>query len=422
MNPMHPACVLTLALACSSALQAAEPVPGASVESLLAYAQQHNPEVAAMGYEAQAADERIVPAGALPDPRFRATLQDITRMGTQNPTLLPARTGQTAYLWMQELPWFGKRDLKREIAQHDALGAKGRALGTWAELSSRIKSNYTQLYFVQRSEQLLQENLSLMAQLEGLSLSRYANGQALQQDVIRAQVEQGNMRSEQIALETEHHHLHARMNALLSRPADEPLAEPGALRPLPPPPDRLDWSALRERVQAKNPQLFTEDARVQSAEKGVALVRKNRYPDVTFGVSPIQQGSAFKQWELMVELNIPLQQGTRAAQEREAEAMLAAARERQQATANQVFSELTQNLSAMEAARRTELLVSTRLLPQAELTFKSAMTAYENGKVDFATLLDAQRQIRLARLNQLKAQVDAQLQLAELERILGEDL
>jgi outer membrane protein TolC len=50
------------------------------------------------------------------------------------------------------------------------------------------------------------------------------------------------------------------------------------------------------------------------------------------------------------------------------------------------------------------------------------LAGYENGKGDFAALLDAQRQIRQAKLNQLKAQVDAQMRLADIERLLGEDL
>jgi outer membrane protein TolC len=420
VKPARLSLALALLLACCTVV-ATEAHPGASVESLLAYAQEHNPELAAMRYEAQAAQERIDPASALPDPRFRATLQDITRMGEQNPTLLPGRAGKTAYLWMQELPWFGKRDLKRAIAENDAQGAQGRAAGTWVELSSRIKTTHAQLYLVQRSEQLLQENLSLMAQLEKVALSRYAGGLSAQQDVIRAQVEQGSMSAEQISLGMEHHHLHARMNALLARPGDAPLAPPIALRPLPAA-AQLNWTLLRERVQAKNPQLFTQNALLRSAEKNRELVQRNRYPDVTFGVSPIQYGTALKEWELMVEFNIPLQQGTRAAQEREAQAMLGAAQERQQAAANQVFAELTQALSALETASRTEALTGTRLLPQAELTLQSALAAYENGKVDFATLLDAQKQIRQMRLAQLKAQVEARMQTAELERILGEDL
>ena len=67
-------------------------------------------------------------------------------------------------------------------------------------------------------------------------------------------------------------------------------------------------------------------------------------------------------------------------------------------------------------------MTTTRLLPQSELTFQAALAGYENGKVDFATLLDAQRQIRQARLNQLKARAETQARLAELEKIIGEDL
>ena len=406
---------------CSGALCAQESLPGGDVASLLSYAREHNPDFAAMRYEAQAAQERIEVAGALPDPRLRTTLSDITRAGEQNPSLLPGRVGKTSYQWMQDVPWFGKRDLKREIAQQEALGAQGRTRSSWAELSSRIKSAHAQRYFLQRSEQLVAENLALMAQLEKVALARYAGGLSAQQDVIRAQLEQGAMSGEQIALGMEHHHLHARMNSLLARPSEAALANATVLTALPPE-SRLNWERLRELAQSNNPQLSSQEALMRSAEKARDLVRKNRYPDFTFGLTPMQTGTRVKEWELMLELNIPLQQGTRAAQEREAQALLAAARERRQAAANQVFTELTQSLSALEAARRTDDLTRTRLLPQAELTFQSALAAYETGRVDFATLLDAQKQIRQLRLNQLKAQLEAQLQLAEIERILGEDL
>jgi outer membrane protein TolC len=117
-----------------------------------------------------------------------------------------------------------------------------------------------------------------------------------------------------------------------------------------------------------------------------------------------------------------LQQGTRRAQEREAQAMLDAAQARRQATADQVASDLSENLSGMEAAQRTEQLIVRSLLPQAELTFQAAMAGYENGKLDFATLLEAQRQVRQAKQAQLKAQLDAQMRLAEIEKLLGEEL
>lgn len=410
-----------LVLAWGTAVQAQEPLPGASVDTLLEYARSHNPEYAAMRLEVDAAGERVTPVGALPDPRFRVELRDITRFGEQSPALSPSRVGSTRYLLMQDLPWFGKRDLKREIAEFEAEGAQGRAMGTWAELSARIKSTYAQLYYVHRNEKLTREILDLMARLEKVVQVRYAGGLSPQQDVIRAQVEQTGMKNELIALENERRQLQARMNALLARPAASPLAEPDRLRPLPAP-VTLDVAAIQDRVRARNPQLFTEEARIKSAEKSRELAYKNRYPDFTFGVSPIQYQNSVKEWELMVELNIPLQQASRRSQERESEAMLSAARARKEAASNQVLAELAENLSGIEAARRTETLTATSLLPQAELTFQAALAGYETGKVDFATLLDAQRQIRQARQNRIKAQAEAQVRLAEIERLLGEDL
>jgi len=126
----------------SLAAQAQDVPLGANVESLLDFARSRNPEYASMRYEAEAAAERVTPAGALPDPKLRTELRDITRMGEQNPSLAPARVGSTRYLLMQDVPWLGKRDLKREIAELDARGAAGRASGTWAELAARIKTGF----------------------------------------------------------------------------------------------------------------------------------------------------------------------------------------------------------------------------------------------------------------------------------------
>lgn len=428
-SPCHPlpcgrwliAFALTVA-AIPALAESTASLPGANVESLLTLARSQNPEFASLRYEADAAAERVYPAGALPDPTLRTELRDITNRGMDaSPNLLPGRIGSTKYTLIQPVPFWGKRDLKREVAKAEANQAQGRAAATWAELSARIKTAYAQYYSANHAEMLTRESLGLTGNLEKITLARYANGLVPQQDAIRAQVEQTGMRSELVALETERHHAMVKLNALLKRPAMAHLAEPERLRPIPAP-ARLDYVALEERLRARNPQLFAESARVAAAEKNRELVYKNRYPDFNLGLSPIQTGSRFNEWELMIELNIPLQQESRRSQEREAQAMLGAAESRKEATQNQLLADLSENLFALESARRVETLVRTSLLPQAELTFKAALPGYETGKLDFATLLDAQRQIRKARLDELKAQTDAQMRLAEIERLLGEDL
>lgn len=410
-----------LLLAAPAGARAEETLPGASVEPLLTLAKEHNPDYASMRFEAQAATERIAPAGALMDPKFRVEWMDITQGGSQNATLLPGNVGSTKYTLMQDLPWFGKRELKQNIAAQEAQASQGKAQGSWAELAARVKITHAQRYYLHHTRQLTLELLDLSTRLAKVAQVRYAGGLAMQQDAIRAQLEQTAMQTELVALQGESRQFDARLNALLARPNNAALATPERLRPVPVA-AKLDAQALMARSQQTNPRLLTEASSIRSAELGRELTLKNRYPDFTLAITPTQMQSRISEWGLMLEVNIPLQQASRRAEEHEVQAMLDAAQSRRAATANQVASELSENLAGLDAAQRTEQLAKSSLLPQAELTFQAALAGYENGKLDFATLLDAQRQVRQARQAQLKAQLEAQMRLAEIEKLLGEDL
>ena len=300
-----PAWTLILALGLWNGAFADDASLGRTVDGLVDYARDNNPEYASMRHEADAAGERVTPAGALPDPRFRIELMDITRMGEQSPTLDPSRVGSTKYTISQEIPWYGKRDLKREIAEIEADSAQGKARGAWSEIAARLKSAHAQLYLIGRNETISREILDLMARLEKTAQARYAGGLAMQQDVIRAQIEQTGMKNDLIMLDNEARMIRTRINTLLARPANAPLAMPEALKPIPAP-ARLDFATLEERVRSRNPRLFSDDAGIRSAEKKRDLAYKERYPDFMVGVTPVQFENSVKEWELMVEFNIPL--------------------------------------------------------------------------------------------------------------------
>ena len=399
----------------------AQVAPGADVNELLAYAREHNPELNARRLEAEAANERVAPAGNLADPLLRVELQDVTRGGTRNATVLPSQVGSTKYTLIQPLPFWGKRDLKQGVAEAEADAVRGAADMSWNELAARIKAGFAQYYVLARQQELTKDVMGLIDHLTGVARTRYANGLVPQQDAIRVQMERTALQGELIQTEMEQHHVQSRLNALLARHAHAPLATPQRLRPIPAA-ARLDFAALEARLRARNPQLFADEARLRAAEKGRDLTLRNRYPDLALGVSPTQAGSRVSEWGVMLEVNIPLQQESRRSQEREAEASVGAARARLAASANELLATLAEDLSALEAAQRQEGLIRSNLLLQAELTFQAALAAYENGKVDFATLLDAQRQIRQARQDALRAQAEQQARLADIERLIGEDL
>jgi outer membrane protein TolC len=413
---------VALVVASNPATAQTETPPGATAESLLEYARRQNLDYAAMRFDAVAAGERVGPAGALPDPTLRTELQNIGNSGSDaGPNLLPGRIGSTKYTLIQPLPWWGKRDLRREVAESEASQAGARAEVTWADIALRIKAAHAQHYQLTRNEQLTQEILDLLTGIERIAQTRYGAGLVPQQEVLRAQIEVTALRTDLVMLETDHHHLQARINTLLRRPINASLMPPLRLRPLPPP-EKLDFAALEQRLLAKNSQLFVAKAGIAAAEKNRDLTYRDRYPDFSVGIAPIQRGSRVDEWELMLELNIPLQQGSRRSREREAEAQLDAARARREAAQTQLLGELSESLTGIEAALRLRDLAQSRMLPQAEISYRSALSAYENGRGDFATLLEAQRQIKKARLDVVKAETDAQVRLAEIERLLGEDL
>jgi outer membrane protein TolC len=418
MRPPATQALLAAILIAAAAPSSAQEPPdfGAELPALLRWLDENNPELRSIGSEAEAARARTVPAGALADPMFQVELRDISR---DDPNVLPARVGSTKYTISQQLPWWGKRDLRRQVAEAEADAAGSRVRQTRVELRSRVKTAYSQYFFTQQAARQTEAILGLLRDVEKIALNRYSTGLVPQQDVVKAQLEQTALKGELIKLAAQGRQSRARLNAVLARPADAALAEPRSLGTLPDAPFAL--ADLQQGVLDGNPQIKVLTAQIAGAQQSRELARKNWYPDFNVGVSSIQVGNRLDAWELMFELNIPLQRETRRAQEREAAAVLAAAQDKRQASANQLEGELGEAVVGFNAAQEQERLLHTTLLPQAELTFHSALASYETGKVDFATLLDAQRQILRARLDRLNAQVEQRIRLADIERILGEE-
>lgn len=392
---------------------------GGELAPLLELAERNNPELRGMGWEADAAKERVQPAGALPDPMLAVELRDI---GVGNPSLnlSPSQVGSTRYQVRQTFPLWGKRDLKESVAAAEAEGAGSRVHAVRLDLRARVKTAFAQYYAADRAWRINEELGSVLAGLGEIARARYATGLAPQQDAIRAQSERTMLATELAALEAERHHAVARLNVALGRAAEAPLAPPKSLPALPA--KAADSARLRESLIARNPQLAGAAAQIAAATRNEELVAKNRYPDLTVGVAPIQAGTRFNNWDLMFEINIPFQQESRRAQEREAASLRRAAEARREAIANDLLGELGQSWMSFDAATRQLSILRDALLPQAQITFESAMASYQNGKVDFATLLDAQRQIRRARLDIVKAEAESRMRLADIERLLGEDL
>ena len=393
---------------------------GSDLAGLLDYARRNNPELATLARDADAARQQVVVAGALPDPRFQLELMDFTNAGSGRGTsLLPGEVGVTRYRVIQPLPFWGKRALRGELARRRADRSRSEiGVGT-ADVEARIKKAFARYFESAGRERIQRDTLSLLEALEQLVLTRYAVGLVPQQDALRAQGEITRIRIDLLETERRLVEARARLNAALPRAADAPLDPPLALEAAPRLPPLAELSS---RARDTAPELATLQAGVEVGAAASELVRRERYPDFAVGLTNNRPRSGDDSWDLMLELNIPLQRARRISDERSAELVHEAANQRVAAAAARIDGRLGELRAAVETARARAGLLERSLLPQARATLEAAEAGYETGTVNFDTLIEAQRQILQTRLALLESRVEAWVGVADIEQILGEAL
>ena len=178
-------------------------------------------------------------------------------------------------------------------------------------------------------------------------------------------------------------------------------------------------SVTTGRARSSAPELQIEAGQIAAAEQARDLAYRERYPDFAVGLTNNRPRTGEDSWDLMLEVEIPLQQGRRRSQEREAEHRREAALARLRASDASLAGRLGETRAAYLAELgRAELLGGT-LLPQARANLDAAVADYETGRIDFGTLIEAETQILETRLRLLDANVAAAQRLAELEMLVS---
>lgn len=393
----------------------AEVLPGASLDSVMPIARQLSPVIAARALELAAAQARVTVAGALPDPTVRILSDEIDRISGP-------RQNKMVYSAEQEFPLWGKRELRRQAASAEADQAAAEGRGTEAQLMEKVKTAFAQYYIADRAVAVAADLQAAARAIVDATQARYAQGQGAQTDVLRAQAEAlraGASALRQTAALTA---ARGQLNTLLMRAADAPLARPKTLRELPAPP-ALNLRILAARLQQRNPGLESDAAGVRAAEASRGLAERAGYPDLTLGAGAIDRGSngpaGFMVW---VGAKVPLQWGAVTARRQEAEATAGAMRARRDARSQILLGELAEALALLDASRQLSAMIDSRLVVQVRALRGAAMTAYSANRGELVAVLQAERELFDLRLQSLQATLEAQQQLAIIERLVGGSL
>jgi len=206
----------------------------------------------------------------------------------------------------------------------------------------------------------------------------------------------------------------ARLNALVGRDADAPLAPPAAL-----PSPRLlaaDEIVLAAGVR-NNPELaaLAHDAGARGA--AVAAARQEFIPDVNPFVG-IEGGMA---QIVGMAVSLPARITMIRAQIKEAHAMEDRAAALQAQGRRDLAAEFVETLAMLRAAERRTLLYDTRIVPLATQLTASARAAYEGGRLELPMLIEAEQGQLEARAMLAEARMERERNLAKLEALGGFD-
>ena len=383
----------------------------------------NNKEIQSLESQVTRFKEEIPFAGSLGDPRLGIGLLNLPvdsfRFDKEPMT-------QKQLFIAQKIPWFGKLNLKTQLAVLKVGRQEAILMAKQLELARQIATAYFELGFIAGSREINERLAGMVKQILRVTEIGYAAGRGLQQDVLLAQVEFSKLLDEKIMLKKKYRTLEDRINELLNRESFTPVPIPGKMIY---PDVRLSVKKLQARALKQNPWIRVRASDVKQACLKIELALKDYWPDMDFKMAYGQRDEDRTGRDLddfvsaSVAINIPLWKESRQ------DKKLAARRAGHQA-AMKFYQNLIKSLPYKVDALAAEVsytqnsyrLMADALIVQAEQLAQSSLAAYKVGKVEFATMIRARVQLLRLELQAEKYLFNIYQNLAELEEIIGGSL
>ena len=394
----------------------------ALVEAALA----NNPELKASESRWQMFASKVKQAGALDDPMVMLKVQNTP---AREPFVFNKDTQSAKVIGIsQQLPFWGKRGLRRDVARYEADSYHWAFEERKLELTRMIKESYYQIWAVDKGLEIVSKNLRILTDFVTITELKYSVGQGVQQDIFKAGLEKSKMLDMQITLQQQRKSLEATFNYLLCRPGNTPV---GPVADFTLPFITLSREQLNETAIEQRPQIKSLSSLENKAEASRRLARKEFYPDFNLSAEYMIRDAVSTEMasdpgdnmvSIGVTFNLPVQQRKRQAMVAESTFEKSMATEELNALKNSISYTINENLAQLERRRKLVELYKGGLIPQAAQSLESALIGYRVGKVDFLTLLDSRMNLFNLERELYESQADYMRKLAQLEAAIGTDL
>ena len=373
----------------------------------------NNPAIRAAQYRLDAATKRPSQVSSLPEPKL-----SFSNFGVGHP-FSRLRDSNFAYAgvgFSQEIPFPGKLALAGEEARKEAQAEREMYGALVLDATAQLKVAYYEWFGIVKAIGVTQKNRELLQRLEQIARARYTVGRGIQQDVLKAQVEESSLAQQLEMLAQRKATTEARIQSLLN--SERPLGRPADVRlsPL-----SMGLDQMLAALDEQSPRLRNKQAMLDSRSVGIERSKKEYRPDFAVSFQYQKTGSPFPDYYMAVaEVKIPLyfwrkqRLGVEESVARFREAREDFFSERQEL----VFQVKDLYLTA-STSERLLALYRDGIIPQSSLSLESALAGYETGGVDFLTLTNNFMSVLTYEMKYYEELAKHNQALARLEAITG---
>jgi outer membrane protein TolC len=387
-----------------------------TLEDLELEALNNNPEINMAAKKFEAAAERKSLASAMPDPMIGIMLQNVGALGTS--TVGKEQMSMQGVVFTQEIPFPGKLSIKGRAAAKMAGREQENSRETKLRVLSSLRTAYYEYYLAYRSAEILHETKELMKNVQGIAETRYATGQGMQQDVIRAQLEV-SMLLDRIAEEDRKKETQAALiSSLVGR---NPMLSLG--RPAEPARQAMGKSMdeMAVKAQAHSPMLKGKQRMVEQSEAELSMSRWEYMPDMVLSAGMFTRGDFKDVWQASLMFKVPLYFWNKSTGVKAANADLHAAQYEYEAEKLALLARMRDLYAMVKTSEHHLHLYQTGIIPQARMALQSASSNYQVGKTDFMSLLEAENTLLKYQLMEQGELVNLSKNQSMLGEITGEE-
>lgn len=393
----------------------------ANAQTITQYQQEaaeNNPELKAKYQQYLSALEESPIMGTLPDPEvsFSYFIKPIeTRVGPQQGRISVS----------QMLPWFGSLSDQRSASDLRAKAAFESFQESRNRIFLKVEQTILELYELDESIRIAEENQAILNSLVELSLARYETGRATQVDVLRAQIEEEDLNIQIELLKDNREVLIQRMNELLNRSEGAKIMLPDSLGET----EIKSREELMTQIQQQNPNLNRLRYQEASSEEMKSLAEKQNRPGIKLGVDYIFTGetdmpnvanSGEDALMVMAGFKVPLFGKKNNAKVQQAERNIQDIQYQITARENSLQTELDALLRDYKDAQRKFNLYNEKQIQRITQAIDIMMDAYSSGNSDFEEILRMQRKQLEYQLKRIQAKTEEHKAVAYIRYLTGE--